>query len=206
MANIYAACDHCAVDGGVNRGVIQIGLRHGHGRLLLLNLGGCLGDLCLGRGNGRRRRVVVGFSQIELLLAHHAILGESYGAFVIGFGLHLGRLGFLQVGFRRGQAGFSVGIICLRLEQSAFKKRRVNLGDDLSLSHARIEICVEARNSARHLRANLNCGYRIDSAGSLYDGTDVTAIDLGGEILSFVAALKLKCCQYGDGGDDQNGD
>ena len=206
MANVDVACYHRAVDWGVNRCVIQIRLRHRHRRLLLLNLGLRLCDLRLRRRNRSHRRVVVGFSHIELLLAHDAILGESHGTFVIRFGLHLGGLGSLQVGSCGGQVGFSVGIIGVRLEQSAFKKGRIDLGDDLSLLHPRIEICVQARNSARHLRANLNRGYRIDSARSLHHGTDITAIGLGSEILSLVVTFKLKRCQHGNRGHDYNRD
>ena len=58
----------------MNRGVVEIGLGDCNRCLLLLHLGRRLGDGCLRCGNSRISRIRVGFRQIQLLLAHHALL------------------------------------------------------------------------------------------------------------------------------------
>ena len=111
LTDIYVSGNYCAINWRADRGVVEVGLRHRQGSLFLLSLGDRLRDLSLGSRDGRHSRIVVGFRQIKLLLAHYIFSGETDCTFIVRLGLNLGCLRFYQVRFRGGDIGFGVGQI-----------------------------------------------------------------------------------------------
>ena len=105
----------------MNRRVIEIGLRHRNGCLLLLLLRRCLGYLRLRCANCGMVRIRVGLRQIQLLLADDSLLGQPQAPLVIGVGLDGGRFGFLQASLGGNQISFGVGIIRLGLQYRALE-------------------------------------------------------------------------------------
>ena len=73
------------------------------------------------------------------------------------------------------------------------------MSDHLSLFYAGVEVSIEMRDGARHLRANLHRGHGIDGARSLHHFVDISAICLDREVLRFVVALELEGGKYANG-------
>ena len=138
--------------------------------------------------------------QVELLLAHHAFLGQPGSPFIVCPRLHRRGLRLFQIGLGRNHIGLGVRQISLGLQQRTLEQRRIDLRHHLSFFHPRIEIGIQARNRSRNLRTDLDRGHGIDGSGGLHHLADFAAIHLGGEILRLVIALELK------GGEDSNGD
>src|SRR6267143_3997199 len=121
--------------------------------------------------------------KVQLLLAHHPVLGQADGAIVVGFGLHQSGSCFFQVGACRFQVGLRILQIGRRLEESALEQCRINEGDDVPFVYARIKIGVKLRNGSRNLRSYLNGDYRIDRSSGFDYISDLAALNLSGKVL-----------------------
>ena len=137
--------------------------------------------------------------QVELLLAHHAFLGQPGSPFIICPRLQRRGLRLFQIGLGRNHIGLGVRQISLGLQQRTLKQRRIDLRHHLSFFHPRIEIGIQPGNGSGDLRADLDRGDGIDRSGGLHHLVDFAAIDLGGEILRLLIAFELK------GGEDSYG-
>ena len=189
---IHVARDDSSVDGSVNRGVVQIRLRHGDCRFLLFYLGCGLNHLSLCRANGRLRAFGIGLRQVELLLAHYTFFGQPLRALIVSFRLDSSCSGFLGIGFGGCQICLRIAKVCFGLQQRTFEQRRIDLRDDLSLLDAGIEVGGKMRNGAGNLRAYLHGGDGVNRARGLHDVANVAAIDFGRKVLRLIASLEFE--------------
>jgi len=111
LAHVDVARHHCAINGSVDGGVVQIRLRHLDRRLFLVDLGACLLFLGQRSRNLSCRAIGVRLCYIERLLADYSLPGESQIALVVGFRLHLAGLG--SVRYRNRQ--ICLGVLQVRL-------------------------------------------------------------------------------------------
>ena len=135
---------------------------------------------------------MIGFRQIELLLAHHGSFDQADRTVIVRLGLNFRCLGFFQIGSRRCHIGFGIREIAFSLQHSAFEQRRINLRDQLSLFDAGIKIHKKMRNRPRNLRADLNRDDGIDRPCGLHDLANITAIGLGSKVLRLVLSSEFK--------------
>ena len=143
-----------------------------------------VGDSGIDRSVGR---IVVGFGDIQLLLAEDATLVEAHGAVVVGFGLNESGVELFQIGASRDEIGLRVGEVGFGFKQSTFKEGGIDDGDDVALVYARVEVSAEFGDGSGNLRAHEHSDNRIDGSGRLNHIIDGTAFDLSGEILDLSA-------------------
>src|SRR5262249_45634065 len=98
---------------------------------------------------------------------------------------------------------FGIGVSCsqvcprilkisLRLRQSPFKERWINLRDDLSSRYVGVEVRKQLGNSAGNLRPYLHRCHGVDRASGIYALTNVSVIDFCSVILCWGLAIHRK--------------
>ena len=100
------------------------------------------------------RAVVVGLGRLQVGGRQELLRGQGLGPLELLLGVLDGRARTLHVGLGRGQ-------VRLHLAQPRLEQGGVEPGDDLALLDRGVEVGVQRLDGARHLRADLHRGHRL---------------------------------------------
>jgi hypothetical protein len=148
----------------MDRGVIQVRLRHSHSSFFLLYLRAGLMLLRQRRRNLSCPALGVRLGHIERLLADYTLFAQAQISFIIRFGLGIAGPGLGCIRNGNGQIGLGVFQVGIRLRERTLEQWGINLGNQLPLFNVGIEVNIEPGDRARYLRSDLHCDYGIDCA------------------------------------------